>query len=113
MFSVKAKIGLMVPTQVVARGQGCSGTRREGFSPRGPFGFGPWEDALFCPCEDVLVPCRGNGEPLQGDAVAEGTAHAGLSSLRPLPGATKVGGAPQGACAVGTPSLAGWTWPLK
>ena len=28
-------------------------------------------------------------------------------------GATVVGGAPRGACAVATPSLAGRTWPLK
>lgn len=107
MYSAKAKIVLMVPAQAVARGRGCvpMGRRRVGFNPHGPFGFGPREDgfgpredALFrqCdPCKDVLVPSRGSGGPLQGDAVAEGTAHGGSSSLCPLCGATEAGGAPR------------------
>lgn len=86
------------------------------FSSCGPFGFGLCEDASLhpCnPCEDVLVPSSGSGEPLQGDAVEEGTAHSGLSSLCPLSGTAEAVGAPWGSWALGTPSLAGRTWPLK
>lgn len=82
----------------------------------GPFGFGVCEDASLYPCnpyEDVLVPSSGSGEPPQGDAVEEGAAHGGLSSLCPLSGTTKAVGDPWAACALGTPSLAGRTWPLE
>lgn len=118
MFSAKAEIALVVAAQEVAHGQGCSDVEkgRGEFSSCGPFGFGLCEDASLHPCnpyEDVLVPSSGSGEPPQGGAVEEGTAHGGLSSLCPPSGTTEAVGAPWGACALGTPSLAGRTCPLQ